>query len=74
MPGGSETAFPSTGDEAKFSFCFPYFENIFANFQIIAIGFKKIKILQKYVKKKGRASLSPSPEVELSRWLECLLS
>lgn len=56
-----------------FSFRFTYVENIFANFQLLQFALK-IKVLQKYVKKKGRASLSPTPKVGLNHWLACSLS
>ena len=43
MLWGSKTAFPSVQEEANFSICFPYFENIFPNFQSNAGGFEKFQ-------------------------------
>lgn len=58
MPWGSETAFPSIQDEASFSFCFPYFENIFPNFQNNAVGFEKLQCYRGMQRRKGEPPLA----------------
>lgn len=54
---GSETAFSSTQDEANFSICFLYFENIFLNFQSNAVCFEKWQYYRRMWRRKGEPPL-----------------